>query len=138
MFRWMLTISCKVAQNGLECHLRWTKIQSLPGGMPPDPLAWAAFSTKLLSETVEICNSFHKTCQELVIKFCRTTFNFAPTPLFLRFVNIHEILSFYPLEYMSHPTVMYIENVKFSACKITSSWHCVKLYVLNIHTAMYS
>ena len=63
----MLTISYKLAQNGLECHLRWTKIQNSPWGMPPDPLAWAAISTELLSEIIIISNSVHITCQELTI-----------------------------------------------------------------------
>ena len=49
--------------------------------MPLEPLAQVAFSTQLLSEIVEISNSVHKTCQELAIKFCLTTFNLAPTPL---------------------------------------------------------
>ena len=46
-----------------------------------EPQAWAAFSTELLSEIVEISNAFHRTCQELAIKFCLATFSFAPTPL---------------------------------------------------------
>ena len=70
-----------LSQNGLECHLRWTKIQIFLVGMPPDPLAWAAFSTEMLSEIIKISNSVHKTCQELAIKFCLTTFNLVPMPL---------------------------------------------------------
>ena len=61
----MLTISSKLAQNGIEYHLRWTKIQKFLGGMPLDPLAQVAFSTQLLSEIVEISKSVHKSCQEL-------------------------------------------------------------------------
>ena len=30
-------MSCKLAQNVLECCLRWTKIQMFPGGMPRPP-----------------------------------------------------------------------------------------------------
>ena len=74
--------NCKLAQNGLECHFRLTKIQNFPGGMPSDPIAWAAVSTELLSEIVEISNFAHKTCQELAIKF-PYHFQFAPTPLVL-------------------------------------------------------
>ena len=80
----MLTISSKLAQNGLECHLNRTKIQNFLswGSMLPDPLAWVAFITELFSEIIEISNSIHKTCQELGIKFFLTTFNFAPMSLY--------------------------------------------------------
>ena len=62
----LFTLGCNVAQNGLERHLRWTKIQNFPGrGMPLDLLAWAVFSTELLLEIVEIFNSVHKIFQEL-------------------------------------------------------------------------
>ena len=77
----MLTISCKLAKTCLECHLGWTKFKKFLGGHAPDPLACAAFNTELLSEIVEISYFVHKTCQELAIKVCPTTFSFAPMPL---------------------------------------------------------
>ena len=66
-----------MAQNAISDEL---KFKVFLGGLPPDSLASAAFSTEMLSEIVEISNSVHKTFQELAIKFCLTTFNFTSTP----------------------------------------------------------
>ena len=46
------TLGVNFVQNALEYHLRRTKIQNFPGGMPPDPTSmscfWQLYSTQKL------------------------------------------------------------------------------------------